>query len=69
MMTVGVKIQQTLASAQSVLANLNAFALDTQDQAAKQMYQSLAKTQEQVVNQLQERLQYIQQEEPQYKQM
>lgn len=69
MMTVGVKMQQTLASAQSVLANLNAFALDTQDQAAKQMYQSLAKTQEQVVSQLQERLQYIQQEEPQYKQM
>ncbi|NGQ94910.1 DUF1657 domain-containing protein [Brevibacillus sp. SYP-B805] len=67
-MTVGVKMQQTLASAQSVLANLNSFALETQDQAAKAMFNSLAQTQKTVCDQLSQRLQYIQEQEPQYKQ-
>jgi hypothetical protein len=67
-MTVGVKMQQTIASAQSVLANLNSFALETQDQAAKQMFSSLAQSQQTILDQLNQRLQYIQEQEPQYKQ-
>lgn len=66
-MTVGTKMQQTVASVQGVLANLNAFSLDTDDQAAKQMYQNLAKQQQQILDNLNARLQYMQSQEPQYK--
>lgn len=65
-MTVGTKMQQTIASAEGVLANLKTFALDTNDQSAKQMFNQLAQTQQNVVSVLQSRLNYIQQEEPQY---
>jgi hypothetical protein len=67
-MTIGTKMQQTIASAQSVLASLKSFALETQDQSAKQMYNTLAQSQQSIVDQLNSRLQYMQQEEPQYKQ-
>ncbi len=67
-MTIGVKIQQTLASAEGVKANLKSFSLETQDQQAKQMYSQLAQTMENVVNTLQARATYVEQQEPQYKQ-
>ena len=67
-MTVGTKMQQTIASAESVKANLKTFALETQDQQAKQMYQQLAQTMENVISSLQSRMNYIEQEEPQYRQ-
>ncbi|MFO7263431.1 MAG: hypothetical protein A6D91_02795 [Bacillaceae bacterium G1] len=67
-MTIGTKMQQTIASAESVKANLKTFALETQDQQAKQMYQQLAQTMENVVSSLQSRMNYIEQEEPQYRQ-
>lgn len=67
-MTVGAKIQQTLASAEGVKANLKSFSLETQDQQAKQMYSQLAQTMENVVNTLQARANYVEQQEPQYKQ-
>lgn len=66
-MTVGTKMQQTIASAQGLVANLNSFSLDTDDQAAKQMYQNLAKQQQQILDNLNARLQYMQSQEPQYK--
>lgn len=66
-MTVGNKMQQTIASAEGVLANLKAFALDTEDENAKNMFNSLVQTQQNVVDGLNGRLQYIQQQEPQYK--
>ena len=67
-MTVGSKLQQTIASAESVAANLKAFALDTQDKNAKTLYQNMAQNMEMVCNQLNQRLTAIQTEEPQYKQ-
>lgn len=67
-MTVGTKMQQTISSCESTLANLHSFALETQDQNAKQMFQNLSKQQQQVLENLQARLQYIEQEEPQFKQ-
>lgn len=67
-MTVGSKMQQTIASAESVAANLKTFALDTQDQNAKQLYQNMAQSMEMICNQLNQRWQQVQQEEPQYKQ-
>ncbi|MEW9674042.1 DUF1657 domain-containing protein [Ammoniphilus sp. 3BR4] len=67
-MTVGTKLQQTLASAEGVKANLKSFALDTDDQQAKQMYSQLAQTMDSVINTLQSRVSYVQQQEPQYQQ-
>lgn len=66
-MTVGTKMQQTVASCQSVLANLNSFSLETQDQQAKQMFQNLSNQQQQILDNLNSRLQYIQSQEPQFK--
>jgi hypothetical protein len=67
-MTVGSKLQQTLASAEGVKANLKSFSLDTQDQQAKQMYEQLAQSMTNIVNTLQARVNYVEQQEPQYKQ-
>jgi hypothetical protein len=67
-MTIGTKIQTTIASCESALASLDSFALETNDQAAKQMYKSLAQQQKTILDQLNQRLQYVQSEEPQYNQ-
>jgi hypothetical protein len=66
MMTVGTKLQQTIASAEGVAANLKSFALDTEDKQAKQMYNQWAQMMDTCVITLKSRMQYIQQEEPQY---
>ncbi len=66
-MTVGTQMQQTISSCESALASLKSFALETQDQNMKQTYQQLAEQQQTIVEQLNNRLQYMQQEEPQYK--
>ena len=68
-MTVGTQMQQTIASCESTLASLKSFALETQDQNVKQMFQQMADQQQTIVDNLNNRLEYIQQEEPQYKQM
>ncbi|QKG83319.1 DUF1657 domain-containing protein [Kroppenstedtia pulmonis] len=67
-MTVGTKIQQTVASAESVSANLKTFALDTDNQQAKQLYNQLAQNMDSIVQQLKNREQQIMTEEPQYNQ-
>ena len=67
-MTVGVKLQQTIASAQTVAANLKSFALDTQDQQAKQLFKQLAQSMDNTVLTLESRLNFVMQQEPQYRQ-
>ncbi len=67
-MTVGIKMQQTIASAEGVKANLKTFALETQDQQAKQMFNQLAQSMDSIISSLQSRMNYMEQEEPQYKQ-
>lgn len=67
-MTTANKIAQTLANCESAAADLKSFALDTQDQQAKQMYQQLAQTMDNSVNQIRNRLDYAMSEEPQYQQ-
>lgn len=67
-MTVGSKLQQTIASIESASASLKQFSLDTQDPTAKQMYNQLAQTLDNAKSTLQARMNYIQQQEPQYKQ-
>jgi len=66
-MTVGAKMQQTIASAESIVSSLKTFALDTQDKAAQTMFNDMAQSQQQVIDNLKGRLDYIQKEEPQYK--
>ncbi|MCY0875278.1 MAG: DUF1657 domain-containing protein [Firmicutes bacterium] len=66
-MTVGHKMQETIAQAQVVAANLKLFALDTKDQQAKQMFNQLSQSMDNCVNTLQSRLTYIQEQEPQYR--
>jgi hypothetical protein len=66
-MTVGIKIQQTIASAEGVCANLKTFELDTQDTSAKQMFNDMAQAQQMIVDNLKGRLNYVQEQEPQYK--
>ena len=61
-MTVGSKLQETLASAESVKASLKTFSLDTQDQQAKQMYDQLAQNMTNIVNTLQARVNYVEQQ-------
>jgi len=67
-MTVGTQFQQAIASAQSVSASLKSFALETQDQQAKQMFNTLSQNMDNTISALQARFSYIQTEEPQYKQ-
>ncbi|MDQ0214644.1 gamma-glutamyl phosphate reductase [Oikeobacillus pervagus] len=66
-MTVATQMQQTIANCQGVLSNLTTFSLETEDQAAKQMFQNLAKQQQQILDNLNARYQYIQSQEPQFK--
>lgn len=67
-MTVANKLQQAIASCESTLASLHSFALDTQDQQMKKVYQSFAQSQQMILDGLNQRLQIIQKEEPQFTQ-
>lgn len=66
-MTVGVKMHQTLASLEGASANLKTFALDTQDKNTQQMFYDLGSQIDSVCNNLRDRVNYIEQQEPQYK--
>ncbi len=67
-MTVGTQMSQAIATVQSAAASLKTFALETEDQQAKQTFQELAKTFDNALTTLQQRQQYIEEQEPQYKQ-
>lgn len=66
-MTVGQKMHQTLASLESAAADLKSYALDTQDKNAKQMFSDFANQVESIAQGLKGRVNYIEQQEPQYK--
>lgn len=67
-MTVINQVQQTLAGVKSAQASFEAFALQTDNQQAKQMYQQAAQQAQTIVDTLSPRVQQIIEEEPQYKQ-
>lgn len=67
-MTVQTQMQQTIAGVQSAVATMKTFALETQDKQAKQTFQQLANNIDDALEQLKGRQQYIEQQEPQYKQ-
>lgn len=66
-MTVGQKLHTTLATLESAAANMKSFALDTQDQTAKQMFNDYATQLDNICNSFKGRVNYIEQQEPQYK--
>lgn len=66
-MTVSSKLEQVLGGLESAAGSFRQFAQDTQDQGAKKLYQDAAQQCEQLANALRGRLQYIQEQEPQYK--
>lgn len=66
-MTVDQKMHQTLSSLEGAAANLKTFALDTQDTNAQQLFNSLSQQIENICRQLEGRVNYIEQQEPQYK--
>lgn len=67
-MTIASQVAQCLANIEGASANLKTFALQTQDQQAKQMFQQLGQTMYHSAQQLKGRLDYIMQQEPQYQQ-
>lgn len=67
-MTVINQVQQTLAGLKSAQASFETFALQTDNQQAKQLYQQAAQQTQAIVDSLDSRVQEIMNEEPQYKQ-
>lgn len=66
-MTVASQVKTTLASLKSAQASLETFALSTQNQEAKQLYETAAMAAQDIVNQVSSRVQQLENEEPQYK--
>ncbi|WP_066300711.1 DUF1657 domain-containing protein [Bacillus sp. FJAT-29937] len=67
-MTVGTQVKQAIAGLKSAQASFEGFALATDNQQAKQLYQSCAQQTQAVIDSVQPRLQQIIEEEPQYNQ-
>ncbi len=66
-MTVSSQVKQTLASLKGAQANLESFALATQNEQAKQMYTQAAQNTQSICDTLQQRVTQLENEEPQYK--
>ncbi|MFE8702024.1 DUF1657 domain-containing protein [Cytobacillus sp. FJAT-54145] len=66
-MTVATQIKQTIAGLKSAQASFETFALGTENQSAKQLYQQAAQQTQSIIDSIEPRLQEIQQEEPQYR--
>lgn len=66
-MTVINQMQQVIASVESAASSMKTFALETQDQQAKKEFQHLSQTFENALATLKNRQNYIQQQEPQYR--
>ncbi|CAI6086954.1 DUF1657 domain-containing protein [Cohnella ginsengisoli] len=66
-MTVASQVKTTVASLKSAQASLEQFAIGTQNQQAKQLFTDAAAQTQQIVDQVEQRVQQLEQEEPQYK--
>ncbi|PLS18203.1 DUF1657 domain-containing protein [Bacillus sp. M6-12] len=67
-MTVIQNVKTTLAGLKSAQASFETFALSTDNEQAKQLYQDAAKQTQAIVDSLVPRVQQMEQEEPQYEQ-
>jgi hypothetical protein len=66
-MTVASQVKTCLASLKSAQASLETFALGTQNQEAKSLFENAAQSTQQIIDQVSPRVQQIESEEPQYK--
>lgn len=67
-MTVGTQVKQAMAGLKSAQASFETFALATDNQEAKKLYQDCAQQTQTIIDSVEPRLQQILQEEPQYNQ-
>ncbi|MGE5416243.1 MAG: DUF1657 domain-containing protein [Acidobacteriota bacterium] len=66
-MTIAAQVKQALSSLKKVQADFESFAMQTQNQDAKQMYTDAATQTQNLVNTLEPRINEIEKQEPQYK--
>lgn len=66
-MTVASDVKTCVASLKSAQASLETFALATQNQEAKTLFTNAAGQTEQILQQVESRIQQLENEEPQYK--
>jgi hypothetical protein len=66
-MTVATQVKTCVASLKSAQASLEQFALNTQNQEAKQLFTDAATQTGTILQQVESRVQQLEQEEPQYK--
>lgn len=66
-MTVISQLRQTLAGLKSAQASFETFALQTDNQQAKELYKQAAEQTQSIIDLITPRLHEIEQEEPQYK--
>lgn len=67
MLTIGVKLNQLLASLESSSADLKTFALETQDKNAQKMFSDYANQLEGISTGIKGRVNYLEEQEPQYR--
>lgn len=66
-MTVASQVKTCVASLKGAQASLEQFALETQNQEAKTLFTNAAEQTKQVLQQVESRVQQLENEEPQYK--
>jgi len=66
-MTVASQVKTCVASLRGAQASLEQFALETQNQEAKTMFTNAAQQTSQILQQVESRVQQLENEEPQYK--
>ncbi|GAB4072236.1 DUF1657 domain-containing protein [Barrientosiimonas marina] len=66
-MTVATQVKQTIAGLKSAQASFEQFALETQNKQAKKTYENAAQQTQNILQDVEPRIQQIEQEEPQYK--
>ncbi|ASN05938.1 DUF1657 domain-containing protein [Virgibacillus necropolis] len=66
-MTVSSQVKQTIAGLKSAQASFEQFALQTENKQAQQLYEGAAQQTDAIVQSIEPRMQEIEQEEPQYK--
>lgn len=66
-MTVSTQVKQTVAALKSAQANMENFAMQTQNQQAKDLYSSAAQQTQTIIDSLEPRVSAMEGEEPQYK--
>ncbi|MBP1155378.1 MULTISPECIES: DUF1657 domain-containing protein [unclassified Paenibacillus] len=66
-MTVSSQLKTSLASLKSAQASFETFALGTQNQQAKTLFTNAAQQTQNIIDQVNPRVQQIEKEEPQYK--